>query len=245
MTIPLAYKSVAIAVMLAEANFCANRLQLPVKLPIESQDIQNAMVAPPRRHVFMGRIDADDYVFSFARTGRLRFIINLKYEQGDKPLRQYLEDLAKFPSKISANDAYRMATNWLSAIDLDMARLEKEHPSVVRQQSFRSWPEDGKASREILLPLFDVKWGDWNNPSVDIRLSGATGELISLRQEDFSYSKRPEVLINDMDVLWAIRDEDYAKSSPAERSNLLVRFAAVKYPFCKKSLVTNTNGFLK
>jgi hypothetical protein len=230
MPLTLAYKCVAVAAMLAEINFCADRLHLPVKLPIEKKDIQREMVFLPRNHVFAGRIDADGYVFSFAKTGRLRFIVNLKYERGDKPLRPYLEELANVPTTIDTKGALRLATSWLSALDVDLDRLEREHPSSVRQASFRSWAEDGKPSRDVSLPIFDVKWGDWDKPAVDVQVSGSTGELIKLRQEDVSYSRRPEVLIKNADELLAIRDEDYAKYSALDQSNLVMHFESVQYP---------------
>jgi hypothetical protein len=47
MIVPLAYKYVAVAVMLAEINYCAGRLHLPIDLPIKEQDVK-AAVFPPR-----------------------------------------------------------------------------------------------------------------------------------------------------------------------------------------------------
>lgn len=241
MIVPLAYKSVAVILMLAEINFCASRLQLPVNLPIKRQDIRNEMVFAPRRLIFAGRLDTEKYVFSFARSGRLRFITKLDNGRGNQTLREYLEGLSKIKSTINTNDAYRMATNWLAAMDIDLQRLEKEHPPIVKQQTFTSWPEEGEPSKKIPLPIFDVKWGDWARPVIDIQISGATGELLKLRQEDDSYSKRPASLIKDMDKLLAIPDEEFLKYSPLERSNLVVRFAAVHYPALDNQLADATN----
>jgi len=230
MVVGLCYKSVAVAVMLTEINFCANRLQLPVKLPFEQRDIRKIVVFEPRGSQFYGRLDIDKYVFSFAKTGRLRFIINMDGERGNQPLRLYLEGLAKVPSILNAAVAYERATNWLQALDVDVQRLEKDHPATVKQQSFTSWIEDAKPSQEILLPIFDIKWGDWGNPVIDIQVSGSTGELLKLRQENISYSRRPDTLIKDVDELLAISDREFLSYSPSSRSNLIVRFAAINYP---------------
>jgi hypothetical protein len=248
MIVPLAYKYVAIIVMLAEINFCASRLHLPDNLPIKEQDIKAAAVSPPRVIGFAGRIDTGKYYFSFIESGRLRFIINRNDDRGNMTLREYLEGLSRIKSSMNTNDAYRIATNWLVAMDVDVQRLEKDHPSTTRQQSFMPWPSDGNTNtvirvdsegnilpadgntnREIPLPLFDVKWGDWAEPVIDVKISGVTGELLKLRQEDDSYSKRPASLIKDADKLLAIPDEEFLKYSPLERSNLVVRFAAVNY----------------
>jgi hypothetical protein len=199
-------------------------------------------IVPPRVIGFAGRLDTDKYSFSFAKSGRLRFITKLDNGRGNKTLREYLESLAKTPSTINTNDAYRLATNWLAAMDVDLPRLEKEHPPTVKQQTFTSWAEEGKPTTEIPLPIFDVKWGDWTRPVVDIEISGATGELLKLRQEDDSYSKRPASLIKDMDKLLAIPEEEFLKYSPLERSNLVVRFAAVHYPPLDNQLRDATNA---
>jgi len=229
MIVPLAYKYIAIILMLAEINFCSGRLYLPADLPIEEQNLRAEAVFSPRVIGFAGRLDTDKYSFSFAKDGRLRFITKLNNGRGDKTLREYLEGLAKIPSIINTNGAYRIATNWLTAMDVDLQRLEKDHPPIVKQQTFMSWAEDSKPSTEIPLPIFDVKWGDWSQPVIDIQISGATGELLKLRQEDDSYSRRPASLIKDMDKLLAIPDEQFLKYSSEERSNLVVRFSAVSY----------------
>jgi hypothetical protein len=172
--------------------------------------------------------------------------------RGTQSLREYQEQLAQIKSTINTNDAYRIATNWLLAMDVDLLRLEKDHPSTIRQQSLIPWSENekirvdvggnislvGNTNKEIPLPLFNVDWGNggqdkWGHPMgpvVDIMISGINGELLKLRQEDDSYSKRPVSLIKDVDKLLAIPDEEFLKYSPLERSNLVVRFASVHYP---------------
>jgi len=77
---------------------------------------------------------------------------------------------------------------------------------------------------------------------IDIQISGATGELLKLRQEDDSYSKRPASLIKDMDKLLAIPDEEFLKMSPLEQNSLIVRFAAVHYPPLDKLSSPATNA---
>ncbi len=49
---------------------------------------------------------------------------------------------------IGTNEAYQIATNWLTAIDVDVQRLEKEQPVKVTRESWAGNP----------LPIFDVKW---------------------------------------------------------------------------------------
>jgi hypothetical protein len=249
LSLPLAYKYVALAVMVAEINFCASNLHLNQPLPISSENLKAVMIHDPRPLIgFNGRLDTENYSFSFVRSGKLRFITRL-----DAPGRQSLgiyrgsqsrvdciEQLSHMKSIISSNDAYHIATNWLVAMDVDLQKLEAEKSPEVEQQFLQS-PGRGL----VPVPLFYVRWGEKVNPTVDIMISGVTGELLNLRQEDDSYSKRPASLIKDMDKLLAIPDEEFLKMSSLEKSNLFVRFAAVQYPAPNSSAAgQNTNGVL-
>jgi hypothetical protein len=238
--VPLAYKFVASAVMLAEVNYCANELHLPVNLPIREQDVQATLVFHPRVIGFAGRIDAKGYSFSFAKSGRLRYVTGMHDDRGKESIAEYHQQLSHLKSIIDADDAYRLATNCLESIDVDVVRLEKERPPIVQQLLFDS-PSEGKSTNtKVLLPLFDVRWGNRTNPTIRVSISGVTGGLLVLRQEDDSYSKRPASLIKDVDELLAIPDEEFLKYSLLERNNLVARFSAVSYPVSTNEIVPRT-----
>jgi hypothetical protein len=151
-------------------------------------------------------------------------------------LLDYQRQLAGIPSTMNTNDAYRIATNWLMAIDVDVQKLEKEHPATVEQMVPRDLGP---------LPIFEVYWGERGRSKVSVRIAGDTKDLLHLRQNDDSYSKRPFALIKDMDKLLAIPNEEFLKYSPMERSNLVARFAAVHYLASTnelKNLLSQTNA---
>jgi hypothetical protein len=246
--VPLAYKYVASALMLMEINYCALRLQLPVNLPIQQQDVLKDYIFHPRVMGFQGRFDTEKYSFAFAKSGgRLCYIINLKHPiymlaGGSPENKEYFEELTRKPSLFDSKGAYRLATNWLNAMEVDVARLERESRPTTTQ-----WIWMNRTS----VPIFEVKWCNEGKrlangrlvplPIVDVLISGDTGELIHLRQEDVSYSKRPVVLVKDIDKLLAIPDEEFLKYTPEQRSNLVSEFAAVQYPPITNNLI-NTNG---
>jgi hypothetical protein len=241
MIAPLAYKYVALAAMLAEINYCAARLHLPVEVPVRERDIRQEFIPSPSVIGFGGRLDTEKYSFCFAMSGRLRFIVLLDDGRGTLSLREYQESLARKKSKISTQEAYRIATNWLCALDVDVKRLEKGHRPISTQQFTRSWESETNA--DLALPLFDVVWGDRLHPLIDIEISGVNGELMKLRQEDDSYSRRPAELITNMDKLLSISDQEFLKYTPEQRSNLVAQFAAVKYPpLVKPSPDTNNSN---
>jgi hypothetical protein len=229
--VPLAYKFVATTVMLMELNYCATRLQLPINLPIKAEAVR-VMIAPPDKMGFAGRLDTKEYSFSFPKSAKLCYITRLErgYQahsttkvQGELSTPEFLRQLVKVHSVINTNDAYRIATNWLTRIQVDVARLEREHPPVLKQQSING---------HGVIPVFYVDWGEFkerSGPAVRVMIAGDTKDLLYLRQEAPSYSGRPGALIRDMDKLLAIPDAEFVKYSPLERSNLVARFAAVHY----------------
>lgn len=241
--IPQAYKYVATAVMLMEINHCAARLQLPMKLPFREQDIRKTFVPrpnPPFQGV-SGRFDFDHYSFSLATSygetaTKLRFIINRQHPYysmrgGTPEMNAYLEGLTNKKSLIDSNGAYRMATNWLERMEVDVPKLNSERAWMVTQF---------KVMNRTATPIFEVTWANDGKPSsngmtnpipaISVLIAGDTGELIHLRQEEITFSKRPEVLIKDLDKLLAISDSEFSQYSAEQRSNLVHRFAAVEYP---------------
>jgi hypothetical protein len=241
-TIPLAYKYVAIAMMFAEINYCVNSLSLPIELPIQQKDICAELVLDPKIIGFAGRFDTADHTFSFGGDGRLRFIVKLHQHQG-LSLHDYQERLSRFKSLIDTNGACGIARKALEAIDVDVARLESMHPIATEQRSFYSKREGG---RELVpLPIFDVKRGDWTRPTVDVVVSRVSGEVLSIRQEDDSFSRRPQELIKNMEKLLAIPDEEFLKYTPEQRSKLVSEIAAVQYPpITSRAISTNATNLL-
>jgi hypothetical protein len=238
--IPLAYKYVATAVMLMEINHCASNLQLPVSLPLQEQDIRKSFIPEPGLMGVGGRFDFDNYSFSFAtRLGeketKLRYITNIRHpyhsmKGGSPEMNAYLEGLTHTKSLIDTNGAYRMATNWLERLEVDVPKLNAERPLTITQMKWMNrWP----------TPIFEVTWanngGQLSNgmpdpiPGIIVMISGDTGQLIHLRQEDLSFSKRPPALIKDLEGLLAIPDSEFLEYSAEQRSNLVARFAAVNY----------------
>jgi hypothetical protein len=225
--------------MLLEVNHCASRLQLPISLPLTEQDVVKGEVFHPNTIGFAGRLDTASYSFSFAKSGRLRFITRLDsgYQaystskaQGNLKTTEFLPQLTGLPSVINTNEAYSIASNWLASVEANVQALEKAHAPKAEQLLLLG---------QTPLPIFTVDWGPLGGqstrprqvayPAVRVMIAGDTKDLLYLRQEDDSYSKRPPTLIKDVDKLLAIPDADFLKYSSLERSNLVSRFAAVDY----------------
>jgi hypothetical protein len=227
----LAYKYVVIAAWLAEINFCCRQLHLKQDLPVVESDIRDCAIFGPQPTGFLGRIDTTDYSYCFGRNGGLRFIERLDWAErehltvhGDpNSVGDVLTRMSHLPSIVTTNDACRLATYWLQAVDVDLDRLQREKHVHVEQQ--RIINDQGGFD---LVPLFYVIWGPDRDETIDVMISGINGELLSLRQEDDAYFKRPAMVITNIDRLMAIPDAEFLKYSPLERSNLVARFSNIQ-----------------
>lgn len=219
----LAYKYVTLAILLAEASFYADRLDLPVTRPITEKHLTFGLVAPPtiaREGGAGGRLDFDQYSVSEGHHPHC-FITKLD-PFGGLSVAEQNGMLSHQKSLIDSNGAYRLATNWLTQIDVDVAKLERTNKVEVRQRWF--WGE-GSPEPRILLPIFEVAWG---GSRVEVTVDGRTKEFLSIRMLDqSSFSRRPTTLVRGLDKLLAIPDDEFLNYSALERSNLVARFSAL------------------
>ena len=193
----LAYEFVGLAALLAEANFNAERLDLPVHRPIqENQLTSKSILEPGIYRNFGGRVGAGGY--SFSEQDRLRARIVGREDS-------ITEEVFRSKPLITTNEAYQLAAGWLRAIDVDVRELEKTNKVEVRQQI---WLYGGK---QVLTPIFQVRWGTWEEPKVDVILDGRTKKLNQLRQNDESFSRRPAELIKNLPELLAIPDDEFLR----------------------------------
>jgi hypothetical protein len=212
----LAYKYVALTVLIAEANFNAERLNLPINRPVVESQLTFTLIAPTNileMGGFMGSIHAQQYAFSEGGGNHYRLVAKLDSFGGLSSAEQN-EMLSHEKSLITTNQAYQLATNWLTLIDVNVRELETTNKWEVQQRWYY-----GNHDEQILLPVFFIKWGDWNEPKVDVSIDGRTKQFIELMQLDDSFSRRPQELIRDWKGLLAISDEEFLKYSPLQRSN--------------------------
>jgi hypothetical protein len=228
---PLAYVYVMTMIMVNHVNHYAPRLHLPIKVPVEEQNIQLLSVGPattnvPGMPIYGGRIQVDNYSFTLAPSDRFTCKLeNDGYQSFGIPLapnessRSAMERASTNKYTISTHDIYRMATNWLVALDMDMPELEKLHAPIVDQ-----YPVFQSSRGPVPSPLLEV---GWQNSDVSVEISAVSGDLLKLDAGDGSFSKSEKILIQDLGGLISIPDEEFEKYSTLERSNLLVRFGGL------------------
>jgi hypothetical protein len=214
----LAFRATVGPQMLAEANYFSKSLNLPPLRPIQENDVFKFYVAAPffsridntnlsspvarlraATYVPGGFIETTNFAFSF-HLGRLSGIFN-KINH-DERFDLYPE-WAKTPSLIDTKGAYQLATQWLTAVDIDVSALEKKYPPKVEQQW--CWNQPGLNvyhppgdTNKTMLPIFNVTWGtNWVEYPAQIQILGTTKELMKLNYSDFLASRRPQLVITN------------------------------------------------
>ena len=227
----LAYKFVAVGLMIASANEIGSQLDLRMRFPIKMAELQRTQVFPPdmpngenlEMYNYGGRINTKDYGFSFSDAGRLCYITRL-HPWGKMTVAQQNDMLVKQNSTIDEHEAYSIATNWLAITGVDLKRLEEKYRVEVFHQF--QWSPTNKNQKEY-LPLFNLSWGK-KDPKVIVEIDGRTRDLLPLRLEDDSVSTNHGwgFWLTNRSVLTNISDATYLAWSPEQREQLLGAFIA-------------------
>jgi hypothetical protein len=206
----MAYKAAVTALMLLEVNHVAERLHLPVKMPITPADFIHVMVNDPQVDLFNrdpnlpgGVIETGGYYFTFQR-GKLFTITNLK--TNSNAVEHYLE-WSEMPSVIGTNEARELAEKWLRSISIDVDALARRYPVRVYHPS----THPGGGRNKVQLPMFFVVWcddqnneeGDWPliGKGVLVGIFGPTKALTGLRLDDQSFLTRTNLFLTNGAVL--------------------------------------------
>jgi hypothetical protein len=154
-----------------------------------------------------GTIETTNLLFAFDR-GRLSDVERIS-ENRFQYCSTDLDKLVGKTSLINDIEAHEMATQWLAAVDINVAALEKKYPPEVHHLKFT--PEN--STNAVELPIYFVTWG-WigapisSEPLAEVKILGTTKELVELsfpglfRFSDASFSERPPLLItNAIDLI--------------------------------------------
>lgn len=233
MTLSFAYKYFAMMLMVSEANFFCGKTGLsPGRLFTESDVRPGSHVGPLNSTNFSGSIITDQYFFGYWQ-GHLANFRSRDFmpQDSDKAIQERNRELSKYSSLIDTNGAYQLATNWLAALGVDVAALERKYRLNFIQ--WRYYPA-GKNGPVIMLPVYTVEWRGFilrtqpNRESavVTVTVFGATKELVEYHVLDNSLFLRPRIQIKDAEKLLSIPDEEFRSFDAVQRSNLVAQFTA-------------------
>ena len=203
--IALAYKMVALQLMLGEANFFSKQLDLPTPHPIQITNLIENHVSHPR-FGFGGALGVTNFGFYF-KQGKLWSVSNQQKQYGN-----WSAEWNKSPSLIDKEQAYQLTTQWLSAVFIDVPALDKKFKVRVTQPFHYNLPN---SNNKEVLPVYEVKWGEEGHPAINVTILGPTKELMRLDINDLSFSKRPSLVIPNADELNSRPDPVFKKLQSA------------------------------
>lgn len=126
----------------------------------------------------------------FLQPGKLIGIGKLSPWEGFQDQRRFfLESFFSLQSQIDTNGAYRLATQWLAAISVDVRALEKVHQPIITQAEFMV------SGKKRQAPVFNVTWGSpmFREPAVAMQIFGPNRELVSLAFMDTRFLNRKRI----------------------------------------------------
>jgi hypothetical protein len=205
-TASLAFRFVAMTLMLAHANWFCEKMDIPLERPITSENIKWA--APVFPGGFVGgafTLPESHYRFGFIEGHLADFrIIGFMpdYNSEKSVFQKRVKELCLLKSQIDAQEALTLATNWLAKSGINMEKLLAESHHTVRQRSYRLPPEPGKLTplEELKSPVFNIIWSrkDPNgNQSAEMIIDGYSKRLIYFHVGDRSLFQSLPLLIRD------------------------------------------------
>lgn len=189
---------------------------LPYPVTIFGSNIYNSKIPREARLRSLrigasGTIETTNFFFSIYE-GRLAKVMRIS----EHDVERFAHDLDKLvgkPSLINETQAHDLATQWLAAVDVDVAVLEKQKWTVNQLHYLPSG-----ATNAVTLPLYYVDFGwkhlhfgtnmpnlkDMDEPSVRVEILGTTKELQDMWINDLTFSRRPLLIItNALDLVRA------------------------------------------
>jgi len=186
------YEKEATLALLREANDIAARLKLPEKLPITENDIVEKFILPAHRARLMnaiGTLTTQEYQYCASKANQFCYLEMINQE--DYRRKKRAGPFLAF-SKIDTNTAYSIATQWLTAISIDVASLNRD----CRLSIIACEPKNADG----FIPLYYVSWikGQTGHGSAAfVELFAPTKTIVQLQVEDSTYNLRRPLQITN------------------------------------------------
>lgn len=214
----VAYKAAVVQLILGEANHASLQLNLPTPHPIEATNIIESFVGAPR-FGFSGSIYTTNFSFGVGHDNAKLWRITRMENGMDAFSTEMVHELKELRPKslIDETGAYKLSTQWLSAISVNIPALEKKRALSIRHVHVQSTTD---ASGYVFLPIYVVAWGNTNDPDVQVTILGSTKELLELVINNTSFSSRPPLVVTNADELQNQPAPSTIKDAPNQKGTL-------------------------
>jgi len=200
-----AYNREALRLVLGEANRAAKALHLPEDLPITEASLTRRFIlgygmslGRPRG---IGNVHTRDYGYFVSVDHKLSFV---EGAHQDEDCLRWIKEYKWPRSQIDTNSAYRLATQWLEAVSMDVKGLNRDCRVHLGLDTFANPP---KAKTATFVPLYNVYWQSAKNRKegygcvASVKLFAPTKTLVSLRVEESKYILSSPLVFTNLDSL--------------------------------------------
>lgn len=203
-----AYREEALKQLVSEANRVADELMLPEKLPVTETNITKAFISPfGFAYTFkaIGNITTSSYTYGVERGDKFS---DLGVADYDRTCVSYRNGGVISAKLINTNEAFQLASHWLSAVSMDVVGLNRD--CRVRVEINRFWNglnRNEELKKPKIVPIYDVWWFSAKDLSEGgdtayVQLFSPTKTLLQLRVRDPKYILRKPIVFTNLDVLF-------------------------------------------
>lgn len=203
-----AYSREARRLLLQEANQVATELGLSEEVPLTENIV--TFTTLPFGHAYrdkghVGAVMSRHYEYRVGNSWKFNQLLVASWsEVCANYVRSY-----RWPSdRLDTNAAYNLATQWLAAVSMDVAGLNRDcmmHAAPATHWNRFRW--NTPFTNATFTPIYNVYWiprqATNNCVAADVELFGPDKTLLSLRIEDPKYNLRKSLQFTNLDELLA------------------------------------------
>jgi len=202
-----AYEKEAKRLLLEEATKVATELGLPEEVPLTESNIVQAFI-PPFGYAYgnkaVGRVESRNYVYIAGKGWRFSTLTIANSSGVESSYAQQY----RWPSeRLDTNAAYSLATQWLAAVSMDVAGLNRDCVMYAAPEAhWNRFRWNTPFTNATFTPIYSVYWiprQTTNQLSVaaSVKLFAPDRTLLSLRMEDPKYILRKPLQFTNLNEL--------------------------------------------
>jgi hypothetical protein len=203
-----AYEKEARRLLLEEATKVATELGLPEEMPLTESNIVRSYIDPfglAYTDKAIGNVESHHYVYIVARGWRFS---SLTIANWSGVCANYAQAYRWPSDRLNTNGAYSLATQWLAAVSMDVAGLNRD--CVMHAVPVPHWNRfrlNAPFTNATFTPIYYVYWAPRQTTNGDaaaaVELFAPDRTLLSLTMEDPKYILRKPLHFTNLDELLA------------------------------------------
>ena len=221
-----AYSREARRLLLEEANRVATELSLPDELPLVEDVVKCNILPFGMAYVdkSVGSVESPHYHYMAHKGWRFNQVLIANWST---VCANYVRNYRWPSDRLDTNAAYSLATQWLAAVSMDVAGLNRD--CVMNAAPATHWNRfrwNTPFTNAMFTPIYSVYWvprqSTNNEIAATVELFAPDKTLLDLRMEDPKYILRKPFHFTDLDKLLAnpISVHDMGRFSPGRTKGL-------------------------